>query len=503
MILSAAEAALADDMARFYADPLGWVLYAFPWGEGDLAGFDGPDVWQEEFLRHWGEEIRRRGFDGVHPVPPIREATASGHGIGKSALVAWCILFIMSTRPMSKGVVTANTGDQLRTKTWSELAKWHSRCVTRHWFEMTTTSISHKVYSEQWRADALTCREENSEAFAGLHAAESTPWYIFDEASAVPNKIWEVARGGLTDGEPMHFVFGNPTRNIGGFYDCFSPGSRWNTRTVDSRDTRIANKVLIQEWLEDYGEDSDFFRVRARGMFPRAGDMQFISTELVADAMRRDPGRYLPTDPLIASLDMARGGDDDCRLGFRQGYDARSRRSYRIPGEKSRDSTRVVSKVAAVLKEMDPDIVFVDETGLGGPVCDRLVQLGFNAVGIGFGWNADDELHYANKTAEMGARFERWLRAGGALPYDPQLEREITCREFWHDDKDRLVLSRKKDIKKLLGFSPDWADQLYLTFAQEVPQRLTARGSRDARIERDAGVYGSSRKTDYDPLDAL
>ena len=118
-----------------------------------------------------------------------------------SAFTAMIILWIMSTRPNCKGVVTANTGEQLKTKTMSELAKWHTRCITGHWFEMNSMSIVHRAYPKTWRCDALTSREEASEGFAGLHAADSSPFFIFDEASAIPEKIWEVARGGLTDGE--------------------------------------------------------------------------------------------------------------------------------------------------------------------------------------------------------------------------------------------------------------------------------------------------------------
>ena len=122
----------------------------------------------------------------------------------------------MSTRPYCKGVVTANTAEQLRSKTWSELSKWHSKCITKEWFAFHAgrgnMKIVHVDHPEEWNCQAQTSKEENSEAFAGLHAASSTPFYIFDEASAVPDKIFEVREGGTTDGEAMTFDFGNPTR---------------------------------------------------------------------------------------------------------------------------------------------------------------------------------------------------------------------------------------------------------------------------------------------------
>lgn len=496
---------LADECAKFYYDPLGWVMWAYDWDYGELAGFKGPDQWQIDTLVRIGEETQRNCFDGVNPVDPLRMVTASGHGIGKSALTAWIILWISSTRPFCKGIVTANTGEQLRTKTWAELGKWKGRCLVGHWFEYNagkgSMSMYHKSWPESWRVDAQTCREENSEAFAGLHAANSTPFYIFDEASAVPDEIFEVAEGGLTDGEPMFFCFGNPTRNTGKFKEYFD-SPRWIKRQIDSRSAKMTNKRLIQQWLDDHGEDSDFFKVRVRGQFPSAGDMQFIPGDVVEAAMKRELPPRLTDDPLICSFDVARGGGDDCRIGFRRGRDAISEKSYRISYEKSRDSMVVVSKVVLVLERHRPDIIFVDATGVGGPVCDRLKQLGWPAMEVHFGSNADDEERFANKAAEMGYRLRQWLMDGGVIPNDEQLKRELTCREYWHDNKDRWVLESKKDIKKRLGYSPDWADQFYLLFAMEnVPLLEHPRGNDDvAPWAREATV---AKRTDYDPLENM
>lgn len=498
------ELQLADEVSQFYADPYGWVLWAFDWDYGELAGFNGPDEWQRDVLIEIGEEVQRRSFDGVNPVDPIREAVASGHGIGKSALTAWLILWIVSTRPHAKGIVTANTSDQLRTKTWAELGKWRTRCLVGHWFEYNngrgSMSLYHKGWPESWRVDAQTCREENSEAFAGLHSATSTPFYLFDEASAVPDKIWEVAEGGLTDGEPMFFCFGNPTRNTGKFRECFTRNKhRWNTRQIDSRKAKMTNKKLISQWLEDWGEDSDFFRVRVLGRFPRAGDMQFIPTDVCFDAMKRGPGMYLGTDPLICGFDVARGGEDNCMIVFRRGKDGKSEKSYRIPGEKSRDSMKVVSMLTMLLDRHKPDVTFIDVTGIGGPIGDRLRQLGYHVIDVGFGHKADNEKLYANKTAEMGYRCREWLMNGGAIPDETQLEDELTGREYTHNEKGQLVLESKKEMKKRIGCSPDWADALYLTFAQHVAERTIPRG----HLDHVAGMRDARNTGDYNPLDAM
>lgn len=491
---------LAEECAQFYADPYGWVLWAFDWGYDELQGFDGPDEWQKDSLQQIGDAVKQRQFNGVDPVPAIRQATASGHGIGKSALTAWIILWIMSTRPQAKGIVTANTSDQLQTKTWGELGKWKSRCLVGHWFEYNSgkgsLSLYHKAFPESWRVDGQTCREENSESFAGLHAANSTPFYLFDEASAVPNKIWEVAEGGLTDGEPMFFAFGNPTRNTGRFYDCFHINKkRWMPRQIDSRTAKMTNKVQIDEWAEDWGDDSDFFRVRVKGMFPRASATQFIALDDVQASMHPDHSTvYLGDDPLIAGFDVAREGDDDCYLVFRRGFDLRSETAYRITGEDSRDSMKVISKLTMLWDRHQPDVMFIDVTGIGGPIGDRLRQLGHHVIDVGFGHKADNEKKFANKTAEMGYRCREWIMSGGVLPQSDQLERELTTRDYYHDAKDRLVLESKKDMKKRLGCSPDFADAVYLTFAQHVPSLPQPRDVRD-------NVPGHRNKPkDYDPL---
>lgn len=425
-----------------------------------------------------------------------------------SSLVSWIILFIMSTRPKCKGVVTANTGEQLRTKTWAELAKWKGLCIVGHWFELNATSLQHRAWPEDWRVDAQTCREENSEAFAGLHAASSSPFFIFDEAAGIPDVIWEVAEGGLTDGQSFMFAFGNPTRNTGKFYQTYG-NAYWRNYSVDSRRAARTNKALIAQWEEEYGEDSDFFRVRVKGEFPRAGDMQFIPGDVVAAARKRGPGRYLGTDPLICGIDVARGGDDNCYIQFRRGYDAKSEVTYKIPGEKARDSMQLVSKLTLVLNDHKPDQVFLDATGIGGPVADRLRQLGYNVTDVHFGGAADDDRQFANKVSEMGWRLRQWLIDGGAIPDDGELEDELTARLFWHDKKGRFMVEPKAEgkehagMKKRLGKSPDWGDALYLTFAHIVPALQQERGVKDAAPWARDNLVRGDNTLGYNPLDAL
>ena len=126
---------LIEELASFSSDPLGFVLFSFPWGEpGELADALGPEPWQIDLLTALGQ-----GVITLHEA--IQLARTSGHGIGKSACVSWIILWAISTFEDTRGVVTANTENQLKTKTWVELAKWHRLFIAKHLFKMTATAL--------------------------------------------------------------------------------------------------------------------------------------------------------------------------------------------------------------------------------------------------------------------------------------------------------------------------------------------------------------------------
>lgn len=493
-----AERLLVEDVGRLAFDPLGFVKYAYPWGEGELEGYDGPDIWQSEVLEEVGREIQKRDFNGRDAVDPIQEAVASGHGIGKGALTAFLVDFILSTRPHSKGIVTANTFPQLQTKTWPEIVKWTKRCITAHWFEISLQGmyIRHAKYPESWRLDAQTCRKENSEAFAGLHAATGSPFFIFDEASAIPDAIWDVAEGGLTDGEPFWFVFGNPTRNSGRFRECFGKNRhRWFTRQIDSRTCRFPNKAKIKQWIEDHGIDSDFVKVRVRGQFPSQAETQLIPTAYVDEARRR-PALFNLSDPIVAGLDVAREGSAESVLVVRKGRDARG---FLWRAWRERDSMALAGKVAHELADMarrgiGPHRLFVDAGGIGGPVADRLRQLGVSFVTeVKFGQAADESTRFRDKAAEMWCRMRDWLRDGGAIPDDNVLHEQLVQREYFMTPDDRLYLQSKDDMKDDGLESPDRADALALTFAFHVSSQDHLPAGRHGRP---ANVV-----SDYNPLE--
>lgn len=469
-------------MVRFEFDPLGYVLFTWDWGHGDLANEEGPDEWQSAALREVGEAMR-------NAEASVRIAIASGHGIGKTCLTAWIIHWFMATRPGCAGVVTANTADQLRNKTWRELSKWNTKAINGHWFDWTATSFKSVERPDTWFIAAQPWNKERSEAFAGLH--ERDVLVLFDEASAIDDVIWEVAEGAMTERGALWLALGNPTRGTGRFRECFGKfRHRWITKQIDSRTAKRANKAEIAQHLADYGEDSDFFRVRVRGVWPRASSMQFIASDAVDEAMAREPVCYA-WEPLIMGVDVARFGDDQTVIAFRRGRDACS-----IPWRKHRniDTMTLAAEIASLADLEKVDAIFVDGVGIGAGVVDRLRQLGrfvfdVQSGGKPTGLYFDEPIKVKNKRAEMWAQMRQWLRIG-AIPDDPELESDLTGIEYGYDADNAIQLERVEDMKKRGLASPDNGTALALTFAEPViPASDRTMLKREARQRQEQQSY--------------
>lgn len=468
---------LLEQLALFAKDPVSWVMWAFPWGEPgtELEEELGPADWQMGVL----EDLR----DGLIDInTAIRLATTSGHGIGKSALVAWVIWWAMSTCVDAKGVVTANTENQLKTKTWVEVAKWHRLFIAKDLFKLSATKICSvdPLHEDTWRFDMVPWSERNTEAFAGLHNKGKRIVLIFDEASAIPDLIWEVSEGALTDKdtEIIWACFGNPTKNKGRFRECFTGGKfahRWKSRAVDSRNVPFSNKKQIDEWLKDWGEDSDFFRIRVRGVFPRIDAESFISYELATEAVNR----VVETpygEPVVLGVDVGRFGDDPSVIYPRCGYDGLSRA---VEVYLNLDTMSLVAKIGAAFHRYSATAIFVDEGGVGGGVVDRLRQLQYPVIAVNFGAGPDmilnDGVHYRNKRAEIWGGLKQWLTKG-SIPdrikgLDTTVVDDMTAPNYGLVDfagNECIQLESKKDMRRRGQKSPNVADALATTFALPV-----------------------------------
>lgn len=487
---------LIADIAGFSNDPLGFVLYSFEWGVGELSEFpDGPDDWQRETLLIIGEKLRA---GAITVQEAIQIAVASGHGIGKSALVSWIILWAISTFEDTKGVVTANTENQLKTKTWAEVAKWYRLCITRTWFELTATALFSKDpdHEKTWRIDMVPWSERNTEAFAGLHNKGKRILLVFDEASAIPDLIWEVSEGALTDSntEIIWCCFGNPTKNTGRFRDCFRRfRHRWHTRQIDSRTVKMTNKVQLQKWVDDYGEDSDFVRVRVRGVFPETAANALLGPEDYERATKRNytPDQYGYAAKILG-VDVARQGNDRTVIFPRQGLISFKPKVLRIP-----DTMKIAEIVANAADKWGADAIFVDGTGgYGAGVIDRLRQLGYNVIEVQFAGKATDA-RYFNKRSEMAFEMANWVKKGGAMPYMPDLEIEL-CALTYRFQGDKFRLSEKDEIRDEIGESPDLADALGLTFAFPVAA-MSEHEKAVARVP-ELGQGRAKMQVEYDPF---
>ena len=456
---------LIEEIASYTWDPLGCIQVIFPWGEGELADSKGPRKWQAELLSTIGTHLS----NPATRYQPLMVAIASGHDIGKSALVAMVIKWGLSTCEDCRIIVTANTGNQLSSKTQPEVAKWFRLAEDREFWEVQATRISciDQEHKPTWRADFETWSANNTEAFAGLHNKGKRIIVIFDEASAIEKPIWEVTRGALTDEftEIIWLTFGNPTVNSGPFRECFgSQKHRWVTKQIDSRTVEGTNKEEIARWIADYGEDSDFVRVRVRGEFPRAGSSQFIPSDIVA-ACRQYHSEGHANLPAVLSVDVARFGDDQTVIGIRQGRKARILAKYR-----GLDTVQVAERVIEFMGKEEPDATIIDGDGLGAGVIDNINHRGFGRRLYEFhgGAPANDGSAFFNKRAEVWGSLREWLMAGAEIPDDAELADDLTGPEYGFSSKQQIQLEKKEDMKKRGLSSPDCGDMLAMTFAVKV-----------------------------------
>jgi hypothetical protein len=274
-------------------------------------------------------------------------------------------------------------------------------------------------------------------------------------------------------------VLGNPTRTTGAFRTLFSGGSKanlWKSWHIDTRGARMSDKAQIKEWIDSYGIDSDFVRVRVLSQFPRSGSMQFISSDSVERAASpdRDPPVSL-YDPLIMGVDVARFGDDKTVIRFRRGRDARTIPAIKMRGK---DGIQVAGKVAELWRQYQPDAIFMDGGGEGASAVDHLRYLKIPFIDVKFGGTADRDPQgiggapaYANKRAEMWGSLKEWLKGDVMIDDDPELKADLPAVEYGYtlkDGRDAIILERKEDMRKRGLASPDDGDALALTFAHPV-----------------------------------
>jgi hypothetical protein len=459
-------------------DPLAFVRLAFPWKKPNtpLEHFEGPRKWQREILTELREHIKAN--NGKIDFETLRMAVSSGRGIGKSALVSWLTIWMLTTRIGSTTIVSANSEAQLRSVTWAEITKWLSMSIHSHWFEVSATRVlpakwiaelverDLKMGTRYWGVEGRLWSAENPDAYAGVHNFAGV-MLVFDEASGIDDSIWSVAAGFFTENTPNRFwlCFSNPRRNSGYFYECFnSKRDFWRNKIVDARSVEGTDKAVYQQIIDEYGPDSSAAHVEVYGQFPNASDDQFIGNALVDEAMER-PAISDQSAPIVVGVDPARFGADATVIAIRQGRDILSIRRHR--GD---DTMEVVGRVIDVIEEYKPALVVIDEGGLGAGVVDRLKEQRYKVRGVNFGNKSSKPLMYGNKRAEMWGAMKEWLK-DAHIPKDRYLKSDLIGPMMKPDSKGTIFLESKKDMKSRGLASPDAADAIAVTFAFPVARR--------------------------------
>jgi hypothetical protein len=459
-------------------DPLEWAKASYDWGVGPLEG-ETIRPWQADILKLIGDHLKSDKWD-----TPLQIAVSSGHGIGKSTLIAMISDWGMSTMPECRVICTANTETQLRTKTSPEVGRWFRRSLTADWWQVATMTINAKdpTVAKTWRMDFTPWSASNTEAFAGLHNKRKRIILAFDEASKIDDAVWETAEGAMTDTETeiIWLVFGNPTQPSGRFRECFRRfRHRWHHFQVDSRDVPGTNKELFKQWAQDHGEDSDFFKVRVRGMFPVTSARQFISGERVDSAR----GKHLRPEqfnfaPVILGVDPAWTGDDEFVIVKRQGLASWVLATY----PKNDDDVHMANLIRNFEIEHKASAVFVDG-GFGTGIVSAGKHMGGKWVLVWFASKSPD-LGCLNMRAYMWDQVNVWLGEGAAIPDDQILADDLIGPELVPRIDGKKQLQSKEDMKQDGKPSPNRADALALTFAHPV------RGD-----EKDRGTGASMRDT--------
>ena len=499
------EQQLLHRILQFRDDPLGFVMFAFPWGQPGtpLERYNGPRKWQLDALRQMQEHIQKNQAAVAQGNDPtlMKIARASGRGIGKSAFLAWISLWLFSCLPSSTTIVSANTEQQLKSTTFPEIRKWATMSIHSRWFDHNAMSLrpsdwlvaamkaTTKYDDAYWYIQARLWSEEAPDAYAGVHSQMGMS-VLFDEASGIPSVIWPVAQGYFTDKTTHRFwvAISNPRNPTGEFFNCFhSNREQWNHENIDGRSVEENDHELYNSIIQQYGEDSDQARVEVYGQFPRQGDQQFIGRGDVDDATMREVYDDFGA-PLLMGVDPARFGNDKAVIAFRHGKDARS-----IPMQEYQKCSikELAGYCAAAIDRYKPDAVFIEGDGVGGGVAEFLKEMGYRVFEVTVGGGAQDKAMYQNHRTELWGRMRDWL-ANAAIPGHKHLCDDLCGPMYEFSLKGQIKLEPKEKMKKRGHASPDYADALAATFSRSINRKdtRTSKPRRQVANDMDYDMFG-------------
>ena len=408
-----------------------------------------PQDWQREVMQAVAEKHRRLSI-------------RSGHGVGKSSCASWLMIWYLLTRYPCKVVVTAPTASQLFDALFAECKRWIKELPSplRNLLEMKSDRIELAASPTEAFISARTSRSESPESLAGVHAEHVL--LVVDEASGVPESVFEAAYGSMSGKNATTILLGNPTRSSGYFFETHTRlRDSWWTKQVSCEDSHLVSEDFIKEMEVKYGIDSNAMRVRCYGEFPLAEDDTLISLHAVEQASKRTVEQPEGT-PVVWGLDVARYGDDASVLCIRK-----DRHLLELQSRKKLSLMELSGRVLDLLNTTDepPDEILVDSIGLGAGVLDRLRELDIPARGVNVSESPAMADRYANLRAELWDLTKQWFTEEVQIPNDDSLIADLTAPRYSFNSSGKMIVESKAETKKRLGRSTDFADSLVLTFA--------------------------------------
>lgn len=418
-----------------------------------------PDSWQVEALNNLAHNPRL--------------AIRAGHGVGKTTFESWAVIWFMCTRPFAKVPCTAPTRQQLNDILWSEVQKWISQSFVKDYLEWTKTKISMKGHEGRWFATARTATKP--ENMAGFH--DEHLLFVVDEASGVKDPIFETIEGALTTTDAKLLLCGNPTQNTGVFHDAFyKDRGLYVPMKVSCLDSPRVTPEYAERLKKKYREDSDVYRVRVLGEFPKSDPDSLIPLEWVERSLMNEKPDIKPGGVLKLGVDVARFGNDETVISGQiervqcDGLQIYSKKDTMVTaGNVLKHAREWKNKYRCSTVEIN-----IDDSGVGGGVTDRLNELhdegehDFRIVPVNNGERAFEPEKYENKGTENWHRMRDLLEEESVwLIEDEDMVGQLASRKFKMTSKGRIALERKEDMKKRGLTSPDRADAIILAFYDE------------------------------------
>jgi hypothetical protein len=422
-----------------------------------------PDPWQAEFLNALASGTRRVSI-------------RSGHGVGKTAAASWSMIWFLLTRYPVKIVCTSPTSAQLMDGLFAEVKLWLKELpdILANLLEHKSDRVFLKASPTEAFLAARFSRAENPESLQGVHS--QNVYLLVDEASGVPEQVFEAGYGSMTAENAITVLLGNPTRTSGFFYDTHHKmADQWWRRKVSCVDSPRVSEKYIEEMKQRYSPESTEFRIRVLGEFPESDDNTVIPLHLVEGAMERD----VPIDedaPLIVGIDVARFGDN---------YSVMCKRRGRVvTGFRKWKGLDLMQLTGAIMAEFEasggrdrPEEILVDAVGVGGGLVDRLNELGLPVRGVNSSESPSMGATFLNLRAELWTKMKDWLESREtSLPDEPDLISELVAPRYEFTSTGRMKLESKDQMKRRGLPSPDMADALSMTFAHDAVVGLKGRG---------------------------